>query len=300
MDKITRQEVVSLFPARDPKAHKGIFGRVLVVAGSRQMCGAGLLCAKGALRVGAGLVYWALPASMQPTFAAACPEVITIALPENERGEIAETAWPILTDFMEKQPPTVAVVGMGMRESPLLPKLLQEITIPMVLDADGLNALSRFPTSFRFTQPTILTPHAGEIARLLNTAVVVDESFRILQAAQLADQTNALCVLKGSDTIVVVSDEGKLNSWQNPTGGPALAKGGSGDVLSGAIAGIWAQFATQGLTIKNGLYAAKCAVYVHGLAGDLAAEKLSDYGVLATDTLSYLPMAIKQVLQEKK
>ena len=130
MDKITRQEVVSLFPSRDPRAYKGVFGRVLVVAGSRQMCGAGLLCAKGALRVGAGLVYWALPASMQPTFAAAFPEVITIPLPENERGEIAETAWPILTDFIEKQHPTLAVVGMGMQESPLLPTLLQEIPLP--------------------------------------------------------------------------------------------------------------------------------------------------------------------------
>ena len=300
MDKITRQEVVSLFPLRDPKAYKGVFGRVLVVAGSRQMCGAGLLCAKGALRVGAGLVYWALPASMQPMFAAAFPEVITIPLPENERGEIAETAWPILTDFIEKQSPTVAAVGMGMQKSPLLPQLLQEITIPMVLDADGLNALSRFPASFRFKQPTILTPHPGEIARLLNTAIVADESFRILQAAQLADQTGAICVLKGPDTVVAVSDQGKLNSWQNPTGGPALAKGGSGDVLSGVVAGLWAQFAAQGLTIKNGLQAAKCAVYVHGLAGDLAAEKLSDYGVLATDTLSYLPVAIQQVLQERK
>ena len=299
MDKITRQEVVSLFPPRDPRAYKGVFGRVLVIAGSRQMCGAGLLCAKGALRAGAGLVYWALPASMQPTFAAAFPEVITIPLPENERGEIAQTAWPVITDFIEKQHPTVAVFGMGMQESPVLAQLLQELTLPLVVDADGLNALSKMP-SFRFKQPAILTPHAGEIARLLNTALTLDETFRLLQAAQLAEQTDAICVLKGPDTVVAVSDKGKLNSWQNPTGGPALAKGGSGDVLSGVVAGIWAQFAAQGLTIKNGLQAAKCAVYVHGLAGDLAAEKLSDYGVLASDTLSYLPVAINQVLQEKK
>ncbi len=299
MDKITREEVISLFPPRAPRAHKGAFGRVLVVAGSRQMCGAGLLCAKSALRVGAGLVYWALPKSMQPSFAAALPEVITLPLPENERGEIALAAWPVLTDFIAKQHPALAVVGMGMQGSPLLPKLLQEIQLPLVVDADGLNAISRM-SSFQFKQPAIVTPHPGEIARLLNTALVVDESFRILQAAQLSDQTNAVCVLKGPDTIVAVSDEGKLNSWQNPTGGSALAKGGSGDVLSGVIAGIWVQFAAQGLTLKNGLQAAKCAVYVHGLAGDLAAEKLSDYGVLASDTLSYLPMAIRQVLQEKK
>lgn len=299
MDQITRQEVISLFPPRDPRAYKGVFGRVLVIAGSRGMCGAGLLCAKSALTAGAGLVYWALPASMQPSFAAALPEVITLPLPENERGEIAQTAWPIITNFIDEQHPTLAVVGMGMRESPLLPKLLQELSLPLVVDADGLNTLAKMG-DFRFKQPAILTPHPGEIARLLNTALVVDESFRILQAAQLADQTNAVCVLKGPDTIVAISDEGKLNSWQNPTGGPALAKGGSGDVLSGVVAGIWAQFAARGLTLKNGLHAAKCAVYVHGLAGDLAADKLSDYGVLASDTLSYLPVAIKQVLQEKK
>ncbi len=299
MDKITREEVLSLLPKRDPRAFKGVFGRVLVVAGSREMCGAGLLCSKAALRMGAGLVYWALPASMQPSFAAAIPEIITIPLPETERGEIARTAWPVLTDFIEKQHPTLAVVGMGMQKSPLLAQLLQEIQLPLVVDADGLNALNEMP-SFRFEKPAIVTPHAGEIARLLNTAVVVDESFRILQAAQLADQTNAICVLKGPDTIVAVSDDGKLNSWQNPTGGPALAKGGSGDVLSGAIAGLWAQFSAQGLTTENGLQAAKCAVYIHGLAGDMAAEELSDYGVLPSDTLGYLPRAICRMIKGDK
>ena len=299
MDQITCEEVVSLFPPRDPSAYKGVFGRVLVVAGSREMCGAGLLCAKSALRAGAGLVYWALPASMQPAFAAALPDVITVPLPENERGKIALSAWPVLTDFINKHRPTLAVVGMGMQDSPLLPKLLEEIQLPLVIDADGLNALGKIP-SFSFKQPAIVTPHAGEIARLLNTAVVVDESFRILQAAQLADQVNAICVLKGPDTIVAVSDGGKLNSWQNPTGGPALAKGGSGDVLSGVIAGIWAQFAAQGLTVENGLRAAKCAVYVHGLAGDMAAKEFSDYGVLPSDTSCYIPLALRELFGEEK
>ncbi len=299
MDQITRQEVISLLPPRPANAHKGMFGRVLVVAGSREMCGAGLLCAKSALRAGAGLVYWALPASMHSAFAAAVPEVITVPLPENERGEIAQEAWPVLTDFIEKRRPTLAVVGMGMQDSPLLPQLLQELPLPLVVDADALNALAKLP-SFRFKQPSIITPHAAEIARLLNTAVVVDESFRILQAAQLADQTGAVCVLKGPGTIVAVSDEGKLNSWQNPTGGPALAKGGSGDVLCGVIAGLWAQYTVQGLTLENALHAATCAVYVHGLAGDLAAEKLSDYGVLSSDISNYIPVALRELLQEKK
>ena len=297
MDQITRQEVISLLPRRNPRAYKGVFGRVLVVAGSRGMCGAGLLCSKAAYRLGAGLVYWALPASMQPAFAAAVPEVITLPLPENERGEISLEAWSVLTDFIERQHPTVAVVGMGMSTSPLLPKLLQEITLPLIVDGDGLNALSEMP-SFRFERPAIVTPHAGEMARLLNTAVVVDEEFRILQAAQLADQVNAISVLKGPDTIVAVSDGGKLNSWQNPTGGPALAKGGSGDVLSGVIAGIWAQFAAEGLTVENGLQATKCAVYIHGLAGDMAAKELTDYGVLASDTSGCLPRALRELLKE--
>jgi len=300
MDEITRQTIVSLWPPRDPCAHKGMFGKVLVVAGSRTMCGAGLLCAKSALRAGAGLVYWALPETMQPAFAAALPEVITLPLPENDRGEIAQTAWPVLTDFIARKHPSLAVVGMGMQDSPLLPQLLREIQLPLVVDADGLQALAKLLPNFRFTRPTILTPHAGEMARLLNTAVVADDSFRILQAAQLADQTNAVCVLKGPHTIVAVSDEGKLNSWQNTTGSAALAKGGSGDVLSGVIAGLWAQLATKGLTLENALHMAQCAVYVHGLAGDLAAKDLSDYGVLASDTSAYIPLAIRRLLQDKK
>lgn len=299
MDQITREQVLSLLPPRPANAHKGMFGRVLVIAGSRTMCGAGMLCAKSALRAGAGLVYWALPQTMQPAFAAALPEVITVPLPENERGEMDQTAWPVLADFIEKHRPTLAVAGMGMQDSPLLPTLLQELSLPLVIDADGLNALGKL-SPFRFKQPVILTPHAGEIARLLNTAVVADESFRILQAAQLADQTGAVCVLKGPGTIVAVSDEGKLNSWQNQTGGPALAKGGSGDVLAGVIAGIWAQFAVSGLTLENALQAAMCATYIHGLAGELAAKELSVYGVLASDVSIFVPFALSRILQEKK
>ncbi len=299
MDQITREEILSFLPSRPASAHKGFFGRVLVVAGSRNMCGAGFLCAKSALRAGAGLVYWALPETMQPSFAAALPEAITLPLPENELGEIASSAWPVLTDFIAKHRPTLAVVGMGMQESPLLPKLLRELKLPLVVDADALNALGKmFP--FHFKQPVILTPHAAEIARLLNTAVVADKSFRILQAAQLADQTGGVCVLKGPGTIVAVSDEGKLNSWQNPTGGTALAKGGSGDVLSGVIAGLWAQFASQGLTSENALQVALCATYIHGLAGDKAAKDLSDYGVLASDISAYVPRALRELLQEEK
>lgn len=299
MEPITRQTIEPLLPVRMPSAHKGVFGRVLVVAGSRTMCGAGFLCAKSALRAGAGLVYWALPQTMQPTFAAALPDAITWPLPENENGEIAGDAWPVLQQYIDKHHPTVLVAGPGMGQSPLLPLLLRECPLPLVLDGDGLNALARLP-GISFKQPVIFTPHPGEMARLLDTAVVVDESFRALQAAQWTEQTGGVSVLKGPGTVVAVCRQGKTLLWQNTTGGVSLAKAGSGDVLAGAIAGLWAQLGgTDRLTTDTALRAALCGVYIHGLAGDLAARKNSDYGVLAHEVADCLPLALKQILQKE-
>lgn len=295
MKEITREWVRSLLPIRRPEAHKGSFGRVLVVAGSREMCGAGLLCAKSALLAGAGLVFWALPESMQPSFAAALPEAITLPLPETESGKISAEGWPVLKDFCSKHCPSLLVVGPGMGESPLLPILFRENTLPTVIDADALNYLAGVQEFPRV--PAIFTPHPGEAARLLGQDFTPAKEEERLSALQgLVALTKAVCVLKGRQTLVGAPHQTEV--YRNTTGGVALAKGGSGDVLSGVIAGLWAQLGSaEKFDVSSALKACLCGVYVHGLAGDLAAKIKTDYGVLAGFTAENIPSAIKEIVE---
>ena len=293
MPCITPALIRTWLPQRPAQAHKGNFGRVLVVAGSRRMCGAGFLCAKSALTAGAGVVYWALPASMQPAFAASLPEVITVPLPETDTGEIAAAAWELFPEICQHYHPSLIVVGPGMGASPLLPALLTNINLPLIVDADGLNALARQPRwqlGWPQERPSIFTPHPGEIARLLRGEVAQTDEARRAQAEQVAAFTGGVCLCKGAPTWVAAQAE----VYQNTTGGPALAKAGSGDVLTGVIAGLWAQLGTAAaFSVRTALQAAVCGVYLHGLAGDLAAQNSSIYSVLATDTLAHLPRAFQ-------
>ena len=296
MNLITPEQVRSWLPARPQNAHKGSFGRVLVAAGSRTMCGAGYLCAKSALAAGAGLVFWAIPASMQPAFAAALPEVITLPLPETEAGEISGDALYTLTDFIAAKRPSLAVVGPGMGESPLLIPFLQTCNLPLVVDADALNALAKEPNWTVWwpkNRPCIFTPHPGEMARLLRTQAASAAEERIKQVEDLQQKTGGVCLLKGAHTLV----SAKAQLWQNTTGGPALAKAGSGDVLAGVIAGLWAQAGAQEGFTHGALQAACCGVYLHGLAGDIAARKRTNYGVLARDTAASVPEAFCELLK---
>lgn len=295
MKEITCELIRSLLPARPSTAHKGAFGRVLVVAGSRNMCGAGFLCAKSALLAGAGLVYWALPKSMQPAFASALPEAITLPLPETESGEVSAEAWPVLKDFCSLREPSLLVVGPGMGNSPLLPILFRENVLPLVVDADALNYLAEIQTVPAV--PSIFTPHAAEAAKLLGDAdIPSDKEERISFLQRLIELTKGVCLLKGKHTLVGSANQ--LELFQNTTGGVALAKAGSGDVLSGIIAGFWAQLGTaEKFDVSTALKAALCGVYVHGLAGDLAARIKTDYGVLAGFTADCIPLAIKEIVE---
>lgn len=298
IQKIQPALVASYLPLRARNAHKGNFGRVLVVAGSRSMCGAGLLCAKSALTAGGGLVYWALPQSMQPYFAPALPEVITIPLPETDSGEIALSALPILEKFIQDKNISLVVIGMGLGKSPLVYPFLTKIKIPTLIDADGLNELAREKVDFNASDFShcIFTPHAGEMARLLGGEIAVCEKTRLEQVRTLAQLSKGVAVLKGADTLVC---EGK-QIFQNITGGSALAKGGAGDVLSGMIAGLWAQLGSaEKFSKQSALKACVCGVYLHGLAGDFAAAARSEYAVLAQDIISYLPKAFLAVEAEK-
>lgn len=303
MQPITQAQVKNWLPVRPEEAHKGCFGRVLVVAGSRTMCGAGFLCAKSALRAGAGLVYWALPANMQPSFAAALPEAITIPLPENEQGDIDAGAWEIFPEICARYNPSLIVVGPGMGKSPLLPLLLANSALPLIVDADALNALSdqaawhsRWPKD----RPTIFTPHAMEMARLLGETIAENESARQAQVSKLAQLTAGVCLLKGAHTLVAAHVSKELQIFRNTTGSVALAKGGSGDVLSGLIAGLWSQLGTvEGFSVHTALKSAVCGVYLHGLAGEMAAQSKGIYSVLAGDTLACIPGAFRCVQGEE-
>ena len=295
--KITREEVRSRWPVRPADANKGSFARVLVVAGSRTMCGAGFLCAKSALLAGAGLVFWALPKSMQPAFAAALPEAITLPLAETEEGYLAAEAFDELQSFCADKKPSVAVIGPGMGKSPLLSRLLTELDLPQIVDADALNFMAaENGTVWPYNTPVIYTPHPGEMARLLKTDIAREANARLSQVRELARQTGGVCLLKGAGTLVCAEGEHSA-VWQNTTGGPVLAKAGSGDVLSGVIAGLWVQLgALNGFNLQSALSSALCGVYAHGLAGDLAAQTRTDYGVLAGDTALHIPAAIKEIL----
>lgn len=295
--RLTKARVKSFLPKRPKSANKGTFGRVLVVAGSEKMTGAAVLCTRAVLKTGAGLAALALPKSRQCTAAAALPEMLTLPLPE-EGGVISRRAVPVLQRFIETFKPSVLLIGPGLADAPFIIPFLKANTLPAVIDADALNALSRqkdFGHMLRGHFPLICTPHPGEMKRLLKEPISADEKQRQVYAKKLSALTGGVSLLKGFHTVIT---DGKT-VYVNPTGGPALAKAGSGDVLGGFIAGLWAQLGTaEGFDNKSALKAAACGAYLHGLCGDLAAKKLNERCVLASDTTEQLPFAFKKILQK--
>jgi NAD(P)H-hydrate epimerase len=320
------------FPLRPRRedANKGDFGHVAILAGSRGMAGAPALAARAAQRVGAGLVTVLTAASAQPMVAAKLDEQMTVPLPETD-GAIAEAAFDTLAKFAERA--TVFCIGPGLTTAPgtvaLVQRLLTEIPKPIVLDADGLNALAKVPTCIehrvKFTAaPLVLTPHPGEAARLLGTSIPEVESDRIGAVSELARRYKAVVALKGRYSLIA-DPTGQIAI--NTTGNPGMATGGSGDTLTGMLGGLLAQvFAqrerepspwhlrakpvlppTKSLSFeapKAGVEAPDCraefiaaelAVYLHGLAGDLAATQVGEAGLVAGDITALLPTAMQQL-----
>ncbi len=272
-------------PPRPPDSNKGNFGRVLVLAGSRGMSGAAVLTSSGALRAGAGLVRLATPADVLPIAAAANPCYMTVPLPQDDHGRCAASAADLL-QLAEGQ--SVLAIGPGLGRSPaltsLLAELLPQLRVPVVLDADGLNNLvGHLDVLGRCAVPLVLTPHPGELARLLGCEIAVVQARRAELAAQFAAQHRVVLVLKGHGT--VVADGAQM--YVNATGNPGMATGGSGDVLTGVVAALLA----QGL---KPFAAAQLGVYLHGRAGDLARDELGEVGLIATDLLDYLPQALRR------
>lgn len=263
----------NLFQPRKSDAHKGNFGHVLVVGGAEGKSGAAAMSGLAAARVGAGLTTVACADPSRLT-----PELMTLPLRRTASGGLT-----IETGALERM--TVLAIGPGLgMDQELVAGLMGESKVPTVIDADGLNSIAG--TDFRGRGvETVLTPHPGEMARLLGEPPGKPIADRVATAQAFAERRNVCLVLKGFRTLIAAPN-GRV--WINPTGSPALAKGGTGDVLTGMIAGMIAQFPGDILT------AVRAAVWLHGRAGALAAEDLTEQGVLATDLLLYLPAAIRE------
>lgn len=276
---------------REKDTHKGTYGHLLVVAGSRGKTGAAAMAGEAALRIGAGLVTVAVPESLNPILEVKLTEVMTEPLPE-EDGFLAKSAFGKVLRLMEGKRALVIGPGLGVNEATkeLVYGLLRESTLPMVFDADAINCLAGDLEPLKAKKaPLILTPHPGEMGRLMGIGPSEVKAKKLELVKTLSQQYGVIVVLKGAGTIIG-DPSGKI--YINPTGNPGMASGGMGDVLTGFIGGLLAQGVEP-------LEAAKLAVYLHGLAGDLACEELGELSLVATDLFRFLPKAIARLKEWK-
>lgn len=278
--ELNQVAVLSLLPDRDPWGHKGTFGKVLLLCGSRGFTGAAYLAAMGALRTGAGLVFLGVPESIYAIEAVKLNEPVVFPLPDKD-GKLSEEAIP---EIMARLPQMDAVLigcGLGQSEGTLavVKAVLENAACPVIVDADGINVLSAHRDILRGRQhPTILTPHDGEFARI-GGCLTAD---RMESAAALARDLGCIVLLKGHRTSITNGTTG----YRNTTGNPGMAVGGSGDVLAGMIVSLMGQGIAP-------LEAAACGAWLHGAAGDLCAKELGHYAMLPTDMLNALPRLLK-------
>lgn len=279
MIKLSHEQVLHILPDRESTAHKGDFGKILLLCGSRGFTGAAYLAAMGALRSGAGLVFLGVPESIYAIEAVKLNEAIVFPLPD-EGGKLSKDAIP---EILERLPKMDAVLmGPGLGQSTgvfdVVKTVLDRADCPVVLDADGINVVAAHRDILRGrTAPTILTPHAGEFARLGGAA-----GDRQAAAEKMAQDLKCTVLLKGHNTVITDG----VSTYINPTGNPGMAVGGSGDVLSGIIVSLLGQSIAP-------LEAAACGAWLHGAAGDLCAGEIGQYGMLPTDMVNVLPRLLK-------
>lgn len=280
IQRLNREKVLALLPDRDPNGHKGTFGKILLLCGSRGYTGAAYLAAMGALRSGAGLTFLGVPESIYAIEAIKLNEPVVFPLPE-EGGKLGIRAIPEIEKRLPQMDAVLIGCGLGQSGGTLavLRAVLEQANCPVVVDADGINVLKEHKDLLRGrAYPTILTPHDGEFLRFGGT---IGED-RLASAAYFSGQWNSIVLLKGHRTCITDGTTGYLNE----TGNPGMAVGGSGDVLAGMIVSLLG----QGLAP---LEAAACAAWLHGAAGDLCAEEIGQYGMLPTDMLTRIPRLMK-------
>lgn len=278
--RLNHELVLSLLPDRNPWGHKGNFGKLLLLCGSRGYTGAAFFAAMGALRSGAGLVFLGVPESIYGIEAVKLNEPVIFPLPD-AGGRLSADAVPEILTRLPRMDAVLVGPGLGQSEGTLavVRAVLEKAECPVVVDADGINVLSAHRDLLRGRKsPTILTPHDGEFARL---GGVIGED-RMAAAAALAEELGCVVLLKGHETCITDGTDGYLN----PTGNPGMAVGGSGDVLAGVIT------ALLGAGLPP-LEAVACGAWLHGAAGDRCAAELGQYGMLPTDMLSALPRLMK-------
>ncbi|MBF0557151.1 MAG: NAD(P)H-hydrate dehydratase [Nitrospirae bacterium] len=290
---IGREMVSGLISARRRDSFKGDYGHVLVVAGSRGRTGAALMCARAALRSGSGLVTLGIPESLTASFEGLVMEEMLLPLPDDGSGMMSSKALDVVLDFAARKIDVIAV-GPGIGVSPdtkiIMSELVRRSAVPMVIDADGLNSLSASVKNAegvkellaKAKSPVILTPHPGEMARLIHKPEITD---RMETPLSFAGDACIYLVLKGVPSVVALPEG---NIFVNTTGNPGMATAGSGDVLTGIIASLLG----QGL---NPADASVAGVFIHGMAGDKAAEKTGEYSLIASDIINALPDAFMEL-----
>ncbi len=302
-----KRDILKLLPARPECSHKGSYGHVLIVAGSKGKTGAALMAARACLRTGAGLVTIAIPESLLKTFQSRVTEEMILPLPDTGKGTVSMNAANVILDFLGKRG-NVLALGPGLsvdREiSRLVSILIRESRAPLVIDADGLNAIAGHPGVLKKSRmPVIITPHAGEMARLLKKRSEVSgqrsgkpelsglrediEGERINAVQVFAKKNKCYVVLKGAPT-VTAEPGGK--AFINSTGNAGMATAGTGDVLTGMISA----FLAQGLSPQN---AAILGVYMHGLTGDIVSEKKGQISLIASDIVKAIPDAVVRFIK---
>ncbi len=277
---ITQKLVKTIIEKRNREIHKGDCGRILIAAGSKGMAGAAVLCAKGALRAGSGLVQVAVPEELFPVVQTGIPEATCV---ERDFSKIDLSSYDVVA------------VGPGLGQSEESVETVKAVIAgfkgPIVVDADALNVIA-YKNLFdllreRPAGATVITPHPGEARRLLKA----EEADRKQAACELYLKTGAITLLKGQATVVATEPE---KTYTNTTGNPGMATAGSGDVLTGIIAGLMGQKKPSGKRI-SAEEAAICGVFIHGMAGDLAAEALGEYGLIAGDIAYYTAIALQKI-----
>ncbi|MEW6553340.1 MAG: NAD(P)H-hydrate dehydratase [Actinomycetota bacterium] len=281
---IEEDEVAARLPRRSPDAHKGNSGRVLVVAGSVGLTGAAALCSRAALRCGAGVVTLGIPSSLNPIMEVKLTEVMTLPLPDGGGGYLGHGAVEAVLDKLQSY--DVLALGPGLGTAPatceVVDGLLRRARVPVVLDADGINCSAGRDGLSGREGATVITPHPGELGRLLGREAGEIQASRVDSAAEAARRFDCTVVLKGANSLVAEA-EGRI--YINTLALPGLATAGSGDVLTGCIAA----FCAQGL---DPLDAAVCGVFIHGKAAELASHLVGPVGMVAGDIISHLPLAL--------
>ena len=289
VEQITPGLIRRLLTPRSPEQHKGDFGHLLVIAGSEGKMGAAAMSALGALRAGAGLVTVAIPRSQNPIIQELVMEAMSAPMAETAERTISEAALPALLHLAVGKRAVALGPGLSLQQETqaLIRTFVPQLACPVVIDADGLNAIAGHDTTTTTRPaPTVLTPHPGEMARLLGCTTDRVQADRPQAAREAARRYRAWVVLKGAHTLLADPD-GRL--WINTTGNPGMASGGTGDVLTGMLGGLIA----QSIPLPD---AATAAIYLHGLAGDLAARQMGETGLMARDLIAQLPAAFQQTV----